>query len=97
MDTIGAHVTLTGVVETPKESRCAVEIAKNVAGVKSVKNYMQIGGKSFGDMFNYKWIWRNIKSELIAEPELCPLNIDVDVNKGVVTLTGIVGDAYQKL
>ena len=96
VDTIGGHVTLTGVVETAKESQRAVEIAKSVAGVKSVKNYLQIGEKSLGDMFNDKWLGSKIKSKLIAEPELRSLNIDVDVNKAVVTLTGIVGDAYQK-
>ena len=39
---------------------------------------------------------RKIKSKLIAEREIRSLNIDVDVHKGVVTLTGIVGDKYQK-
>lgn len=96
VDTNAGRVTLTGVVETPKESQRAVEIAKSVAGVKSVKNYLQIGEKSFGEIFKDKWIGSKIKSKLIAEPELRSLNIDVDVNKSVVTLTGIVGDAYQK-
>ena len=32
----------------------------------------------------------------MAEPEIRSLNIDVDVHKGIVTLTGIVGDRYQK-
>ena len=41
-------------------------------------------------------LFGEIKSKLIAEPEPRSLNIDVDVNKSVVTLTGIVGDAYQK-
>jgi len=96
VDTVNGNVTLTGVVETPQESRRAVEIADSVAGVKSVRNNLQIGKKNWGDTLNDKWVGSKIKSRLIAEPEIRSLNIDVDVEKGVVTLTGIVGDSHQK-
>jgi osmotically-inducible protein OsmY len=43
VDTIGGHVTLTGVVATRKESTRAIQIAKRVPGVKSVTNNLQIG------------------------------------------------------
>ena len=41
-------------------------------------------------------IGSKIKAKLIGEPGIRSLNIDVDVNKGVVTLTGIVKFKYQK-
>jgi hyperosmotically inducible protein len=96
VDTIGGHVTLTGVVATRKESQRAVQIAAREPGVKSVKNNLQIGQKSWGETLDDNWLGSKIKSKLIAEPEIRSLNIDVDVHKGIVTLTGVVGDTYQK-
>ncbi len=96
VDTIEGHVTLTGVVKTAQEARRAVDIANHETGVKSVRNNLQIGEKSWGDTFNDKWLVSRIKSKLIAEPEIRSLNIDVDVHRGIVTLTGMVGDAHQK-
>ncbi len=96
VDTVGGHVTLTGVVKTREEARRAVRLAKGEAGVKSVRNNLQIGEKTWSESFNDKLLISKIKSKLIAEPEIRSLNIDVDVHKGIVTLTGVVGDKYQK-
>ncbi len=96
VDTIEGHVILTGVVRTEKQARRAVYLATNETGVKSVRNNLQIGKKSWGETFGDKWLVSRIKSKLIAEPEIRSLNIDVDVHRGIVTLTGIVGDAHQK-
>jgi len=96
VDTVGGHVTLTGVVETKTEARRAIEISEGVQGVKSVKNNLQIGTKSWTEAFNDKYLVSKIKSKLIVEPEMRSLNIDVDVHKGVVTLTGIVESRDQK-
>jgi hyperosmotically inducible protein len=96
VDTVGGHVTLTGVVETKTEARRAVEISEGVQGVKSVKNNLQIGTKSWTEVINDKYLVSKIKSKLIVEPEMRSLNIDVDVHKGVVTLTGIVESRDQK-
>ena len=96
VDTLEGHVTLTGVVKTAKEARRAVDIANHEIGVKSVRNNLQIGEKTWGETFNDNWLGSKIKSKLIAEPEIRSLNIDVDVHQGIVTLTGIVGDAHQK-
>jgi hyperosmotically inducible protein len=96
IDTIGGHVTLTGVVGTRRESARAVQIARGVAGVKSVTNNLQIGERSFGKIWDDNLISNKIKAKLIAEPEVRSLNIDVDVYLGVVTLTGVVTSKYQK-
>ena len=96
VDTVGGHVILTGVVETKNVAQRAVEIAKGVQGVKSVKDNLQIGEKSWKEVFNDKLLVGKIKSKLIVEPEIRSLNIDVDVHKGVVTLTGVVDSRYQK-
>jgi hyperosmotically inducible protein len=96
VDTIGGHVTLTGVVATRKESTRAIQIAKRVPGVKSVTNNLQIGERSYGNIWDDNLIGNKIKAKLIAEPEVRSLNIDVDVYLGVVTLTGVVSSKYQK-
>lgn len=96
VDTVSGHVTLTGVVETRAESRRAVEIAEGVKGVKSVRNNLQIGKKSWTEAINDKYLVSKIKSKLIVEPEIRSLNIDVDVHRGVVTLTGVVQSWSQK-
>jgi hyperosmotically inducible protein len=96
VDTIGGHVTLTGVVATRKESARAMQIAQNVPAVKSVSNNLQIGERSYGDVWDDNVISNKIKAKLIAEPEIRSLNIDVDVYLGVVTLSGVVSSRYQK-
>jgi hyperosmotically inducible protein len=96
VDTIGGHVTLTGVVATREEFARATQIAHRVPAVKSVTNNLQIGERSFGDVWDDNVISNKIKAKLIAEPEVRSLNIDVDVYLGVVTLTGVVGSRYQK-
>ena len=83
-------------MKTRRESQRAIQIAGHEAGVKSVRNNLQIGEKTWGESFNDKWLVSKIKSKLVAEPEIRSLNIDVDVHKGIVTLTGVVGDRYQK-
>jgi osmotically-inducible protein OsmY len=73
-----------------------VEIAEGVKGVKSVRNNLQIGKKSWTEAINDKYLVSKIKSKLIVEPEIRSLNIDVDVHRGVVTLTGVVQSWSQK-
>ena len=96
VDTIGGHVTLTGAVATRKESTRAIQITQRVPGVKSVTNNLQIGERSYGNIWDDNLIGNKIKAKLIAEPEVRSLNIDVDVYLGVVTLTGVVSSKYQK-
>ena len=96
VDTVEGAVILTGVVETEEEAQKAVEIARGVPGVKEVKNNLQVGSRSWGQAFDDKVIGGKVKAKLIKEPGIRSLNIDVDVNKGVVTLTGKVGYQHQK-
>lgn len=90
VDTSEGNVILTGVVKTDREAERAVEIARQVPGVKNVKNNLQVGTKTMGQYLDDKMIVSKIKAKLIKEPNIRSLNIDVDVNKGIVTLTGIV-------
>lgn len=96
VDVYEGEVILTGVVANSNEAGRAVEIAAKVDGVRSVKNNLQIGSKTIGQSIDDKLILSKIKTKLIAEPGIRSLNIDVDVNNGVVTLSGIVYYDFQK-
>ena len=96
VDVLNGVVTLTGLVDSNAESKKAEEITRMVAGVKDVNNYLTVGSRSVGRVIDDGIIVGKINKDLIAEPNLRSLNIDVDANNGVVTLTGIVVSPEQK-
>ncbi|MDX9818933.1 MAG: BON domain-containing protein [Desulfococcus multivorans] len=96
VDVVGGVVTLTGVVDGKQHAARAVEIAGNVSGVKSVRDNLQIGKLSAGDYVDDAVLVSKIKAKLMAEPGVHSLNIDVDADKGVVTLTGMVENEKEK-
>jgi hyperosmotically inducible periplasmic protein len=92
VDTQEGQVILSGVVESGLQENRALEIARGVKGVLSVKNNLQVGSRTVRQIIDDKMIGNRIKSDLINEDGVRSLNIDVDVYKGVVTLTGEVND-----
>jgi hyperosmotically inducible protein len=96
VDVLEGVVILTGVIENQNAARRAVEVAREVQGVREVKSNLQIGKKNWGQALEDKVIGSKIKAKLINEPGIRSLNIDVDVNNGVVTLSGLVEYQYQK-
>lgn len=96
VDVINGVVYLTGLVDSGKEAARAAEIASQVSGVKRVKNDLQIGSRSLGQVTDDKILGSKIKGKLIGEPGVRSLNIDVDVYRGVVYLVGIADNTEQK-
>jgi hyperosmotically inducible periplasmic protein len=96
VDTKDGNVVLSGVVTSEEQITRAVKIAGSYEGVKSVTNNLQVGSKTIGDVIGDKVIVSKIKGKLIAEPGIRSMNIDVDAQKGVVTLTGLVYDPLVK-
>lgn len=96
VDTSQGVVTLNGVVEKELEAQRAAAIAGRVEGVKQVKSFLQVGRSSAGQTLDDSVIVSKIKGKLVGEPGVRSLNIDVDVNRGVVTLNGIVKDRAQR-
>jgi hyperosmotically inducible protein len=96
VDTIEGDVILTGVVGSSIEVTRAIEIAKGVEGVHKVIDNLQVGSKSMGQSFNDKVLGTKIKAKLFAEPNIRSLNIDVDVERSVVTLTGKIDSVANK-
>ena len=96
VDVLNGVVTLTGFVDSEAESRKAEDITRMVEGVRDVTNYLKVGSRSVGQVLDDGIIVGKINKDLIAEPNLRSLNIDVDANNGVVTLSGMVASAEQK-
>lgn len=96
VDTIEGHVILTGIVQTENEAQRAVAIAGTVPGVKKVTRNIQVGSRSFGQTIDDQLLGSRIKAKLVKEPGIRSFNIDVDVAKRVVTLSGIVNNLGQK-
>jgi hyperosmotically inducible protein len=96
VDTVNGVVTLTGAVESEKEIKRAIEIARNVEGVKKVVNNLRVEKRGVGSYLSDKEITAKVKLKLIEDPDLKALSIDVDTVNGVVTLTGTVTSEYQK-
>ena len=96
VDTLDGIVFLTGVVGSKEESDRAVAVSKNIINVKNVKNKLSIGKKTSGQVVDDYFTAAKIKSKLLIEPGIRFLNIDVDVNMGIVSLNGIVNTRAEK-
>lgn len=53
-------------------------------------------GRTIGTGLNDAWLWTKARFDLAAEDDLRDSTINVDVDNGVVTLTGTVASAAQK-
>jgi osmotically-inducible protein OsmY len=98
-------VTLSGQVENGVEKALAGEIAKGVDGVEKVRNNLAVGPVSrkepsrlsgYMDTVNDATITAKVKSNLLWNRTTDGLDIDVDTDEGVVTLTGAVETAAQR-
>lgn len=96
VDTVNGVVYLTGFVDSVAERERAEAIAHAVTGVVGVRNDLRVGSRSVGQVLDDKNLGVRIKTKLIAEPGIRSLNVDVDVYRGVVHLTGAVESAAQK-
>ena len=90
-------VTLTGTAATAQESAKASEIARGVAGVKSVDNDIRVQPEKVGAYVDDSWITAKVKTEMTASNEVSARNITVNTSKGVVTLTGSAANAKESI
>ncbi len=96
VDVVNGVVYLTGMVDSGKEANRAAEIAGQASGAKRVKNDLQIGSRTLGEVTDDEILGSKIKGKLIGEPGVRSLNIDVDVYRKVVYLVGIADNSEQK-
>jgi hyperosmotically inducible periplasmic protein len=90
VDTQNGVVRLSGTVDEAGDRQKAEEVARDTSGVRDVVNEIEVGDKTLGDTVDDTVIGTRIKAKLTADPQINPFNIDVDVERGVVTLSGRV-------
>ena len=86
-------VTLSGTVADEAERKEAVSAAREIAGVHTVQDQIQVtdaGSQSMGDYIDDAVITTEAKAKILVEKDLSALEIKVDTVDGVVTLTGDV-------
>ena len=95
-------VTLRGDAVSEAQKDLTTEYAKDVEGVKKVKNQMTVSKTSkktktaTGEKIDDASITAQVKMTLLYHRSTSALNTKVETNKGVVTLTGKAGNAAEK-
>lgn len=85
-------VQLSGFVNSDAQVKRASEIARRVAGVKSVKNSLQVqtGDRSAGEYLDDNVILTKVKAALAGDKTASVVDVEVEVKRGVVSLGGYV-------
>jgi len=96
VDTLDGVVYLRGKVDTETMKASAERIARNTDGVRQVINELTIdteeGDATDGDMI----IKTRVGTAFSADDDIRRMNIDIDVEDGVVTLSGIVHNETER-
>ncbi|MFQ6289810.1 molecular chaperone OsmY [Yersinia enterocolitica] len=91
-------VTLTGFVTSQAEAETAVDIAKNVEGVKSVSDKLHVKDQKSQSVSEYAGdaaTTSSIKAKLLADDIVPSCKITVETTDGVVQLSGNVENKAQ--
>jgi hyperosmotically inducible periplasmic protein len=100
-------VTLTGNVDSEKAKKKAIELAQATKGAASVVDMIAARTKSgdgdapdpsrtLGETITDTGITMSVKSQLLDDPLVKGLQIDVDTREAVVFLTGTVGSDAER-
>jgi hyperosmotically inducible protein len=86
------RLQLNGFADSEAEVARATEIANSVQGVASIQNNLQVteGSRRTGEYIDDKVLLAKINAELAKDELASALTIDVEVNRGVVSLGGFV-------
>lgn len=85
----GGRVLLTGRVANPAMKAAAVQIAGRNPYVRTVHDEIEIASAdSFWDEARDTWISTQIRSEMVADPNIRSLNYTIDTENGSVYLIG---------
>lgn len=86
---IEGRVLLTGTVDTMDHSARASELVWQISGVKEVMNEIEVDEISLSTKTKDTWIATRVRSKLLFNKEIKSVNYSVEVNNGIVFLTGI--------
>jgi hyperosmotically inducible periplasmic protein len=98
IETEGDAVQLSGFVESEADQERALELARAVRGVGSVRNDLVVheSRPTVGQMRDDTVIAATVRKEIKAQVEEGASDINVAVSDGVVQLSGYVADASTK-
>jgi hyperosmotically inducible periplasmic protein len=88
-------VTLTGVVSEESRKELAKETVAGLPGVKSVDNKLEVKGTP-STANSDAWIGEKVKASLLYHRNVSGLKTKVQVNAGIVTLSGEASSRAQK-
>ena len=91
-------VQLSGFVDSVESKQRAGKIASDVDGVNKVHNNLHMKGakRTAGEVIDDSVIKTKLKADLIADPVTKAHQIEVEVNQGVVALSGFVDSSAAK-
>jgi len=95
VSTFKGVVQLSGFASSQQEIDRAVELARKVPGVKTVKNDIRRAPQSTGAYLDDSVITTKVKSAFMADRAVSALNIKVETNNGVVQLSGFAGSRQE--
>ncbi|GAB4508992.1 MAG: molecular chaperone OsmY [Sulfuricaulis sp.] len=93
--TFKGTVQLSGFASSQLEIDRAVELAREVPGVKSVKNDIRRTPQGAGAYLDDSAITAKVKSAFVTDKEVSALNIKVETNNGVVQLSGFASSRQE--
>ena len=94
-----SHVQLNGFVDTEEERQRAEQLARNLEGVDSVTNNLQLQAhdRTAGQYLDDKVLIMEVKAALAEEPKVQSLTIDVESDHGVISLGGHVDTNAERI
>ncbi|HET6564796.1 MAG TPA: BON domain-containing protein [Xanthomonadales bacterium] len=93
------QVQLNGFVDSQAQVDRAGVIAKGISGVATVKNNLQVsdgGNRMTGEYIDDKALQAKVKAALADDPSVQSLKVDVEINRGEVSLGGFVDSAAER-
>jgi osmotically-inducible protein OsmY len=100
VDTLESIVTLRGEVGNETERTAAEDVARYTEGVRGVRNLLVVKDRGLAEAsdegFSDAWIRSKVGARLMSDPDVRRFRVDVDVDDGVVTLSGTVASAEAK-
>lgn len=91
-------VQLNGFVDSQSQVDRAGEIARETSGVNSVENNLRVtaGNRQTGEYIDDNSLAARVKLALANDPTVKSLEVDVEVNRGIVSLGGFVQTSAQR-
>ncbi len=91
-------VSLNGFVDSQNEKSKAGQVARDVDGVKEVRNNLSVkeGSSTAGEVIDDSILTAKVKAALIQSPDTKAHQINVETRAGVVQLSGFVDSAAAK-